>query len=399
MCVWSVRLAARRVFTYHPDGRAYTRNRICGGDGSVPNDTFKAGARWPDDRDVHINAHGGGILRHAKTYYWFGEHKITGPWGNTAQVGVHCYASEDLYNWRDMGIALCVSADRHSEIARGSIIERPKVLYNEQTGRFVMWFHLELFGQGYNAARTAVAVAKQAVGPYEFVRSCRPNAGEWPLHMGVEERKCALDALQAGRPVDESEGSRAAYVLARDLKAGQMARDMTLFQDDDGTAYHVHASEENLTLHIAELTPDYCDFSGRYVRAFPGASNEAPALFKRRGRYYMITSGCTGWKPNAARSAVADAILGPWTALENPCRGPGPADDAGAELTFGGQSTHAFPIADKPDAFIAMFDIWHPQNPIDGRYMWLPIEFTPNGAFEIRYRAQWSLDVFGKKAP
>lgn len=47
---------------------------------------------------VHINAHGGGILRVGDTYYWFGEHKTEGSAGNLAQVGVHCYSSKDLYN-------------------------------------------------------------------------------------------------------------------------------------------------------------------------------------------------------------------------------------------------------------------------------------------------------------
>ena len=33
-----------------------------------------------------------------------------------------------------------------------------------------------------------------------------------------------------------------------------MSRDMTLFVDDDGKGYHIYSSEDNLTLHIAELT-------------------------------------------------------------------------------------------------------------------------------------------------
>lgn len=72
-----------------------------------------------------------------------------------------------------------------------------------------------------------------------------------------------------------------------------MSRDMTLFVDDDGKAYHIYSSEENLTLHIAELTDDYLQHSGRYIRIFPGGHNEAPALFKKDNMYWMITSGCT----------------------------------------------------------------------------------------------------------
>ena len=78
----------------------------------------------------------------------------------------------------------------------------------------------------------------------------------------------------------------------RDFEGGQMSRDMTLFVDDDGKAYHIYSAEENLTLNIAELSDDYQSHSGRYVRVAPAGHNEAPAVFKRNGTYWMITSGC-----------------------------------------------------------------------------------------------------------
>ena len=62
---------------------------------------FHPGKVWKDNNGVHINAHGGGMLYHEGTYYWFGEHKVEGRKGNKAQVGVHCYSSTDLYNWKD----------------------------------------------------------------------------------------------------------------------------------------------------------------------------------------------------------------------------------------------------------------------------------------------------------
>ena len=137
---------------------------------------FVSGEIWPDDRGTHINAHGGGILFHAGVFYWFGEHKIAGEAGNCAQVGVHCYSSVDLYNWKDAGITLKVSDDPGSDIAKGCILERPKVLRNAKTGKFVMWFHLEFKGQGYSTRRVGVAVADRPAGPYTFIRSFRPNA-------------------------------------------------------------------------------------------------------------------------------------------------------------------------------------------------------------------------------
>jgi beta-xylosidase len=178
--------------------------------------------------------------------------------------------------------------------------------------------------------------------------------------------------------------------LRRDFKEGQMARDMTVFVDDDGKAYHIHSAEENLTLHISELSDDYLSFTGKFSVLAPAGHNEAPAICKRNGKYYMITSGCTGWDPNAARSFVAASVMGPWKPLGNPCVGEG------AELTFESQSTFILPVQGKKDAFIFMADRWRPRNPIDGRYVWLPLEFEGEKPV-LRWQDQWSLEVFDKK--
>lgn len=113
---------------------------------------IKSGEIWPDDSGTHINAHGGGILFYDNTFYWFGEHK--GERSSNAFVGVTCYSSKDLVNWKNEGVALAVEDDPESDIVKGCVMERPKVIYNKKTGKFVMWFHLELKGHGYLAAET-----------------------------------------------------------------------------------------------------------------------------------------------------------------------------------------------------------------------------------------------------
>jgi beta-xylosidase len=168
-----------------------------------------------------------------------------------------------------------------------------------------------------------------------------------------------------------------------------MSRDMTLFVDDDGKAYHIYSSEENLTLHLAELSGDYLSHTGKYTRIAPAGHNEAPAIFKKDGKYFMITSGCTGWEPNAARLFSAGNIWGPWTQHPNPCTGKD------AKLTFHSQSTYILPVAGKKDAFIFMADRWTPKNPIDGRYIWLPVEFE-NGLPVLKWYDQWDLNVLDK---
>lgn len=258
--------------------------------------SFTPGTIWPDNKGKHINAHGGGIILVDDTYYWFGEHKTEGEKGNYAWVGVHCYSSEDLYNWKDEGIVLPVVKDepRHL-LSEGCILERPKVIYNTVTKKYVMWFHLEPKGVGYNGALSGVAVSDHVTGPYEFVKGFRPNADAWPKNV-LDIHKSGITPSR-GMQFDGSSLSGdpdTLNILGRDFLTEQMARDMTLFIDDNGFAYQIYSSEENSTLHISQLTDNYLDCAGTYVRVFPGRFMEAPAIFKHDGKYYMIMSGCTG---------------------------------------------------------------------------------------------------------
>lgn len=349
---------------------------------------FHPGELWLDNNGVHINAHGGGILYYNGTYYWFGEHKIEGVAGNKAQVGVHCYSSKDLYNWKDEGIALSVDTlNESSEITKGCILERPKVVFNKKTGKFVMWFHLELKGQGYSSARCGVAIADNVTGPFKYLRSYRPNAYKWPINVTPIDTVPAIGDSTLLK-IDGKDRAIAGYYLRRDYPVGQMARDMTIFEDD-GKAYLIYASEENYTMHIAELSDDYTTFTGKWCRILPGGHNEAPAMFKINGKYYLITSGCTGWAPNAARSAVASTIWGPWKELGNPCVGDN------SDITFNSQSTFVLKVQGKKDAFIFMADRWNPSNAIDGRYVWLPINFSED-KIQIKWMDEWDLSYFDR---
>lgn len=71
-------------------------------------------------------------------------------------------------------------------------------------------------------------------------------------------------------------------------------------QDEDRSAYVVYSSNGNKDLHIGRLSEDYTDSMGRHWKAIVGDSREAPALFRHGGRYFLLTSGCTGWEPNKA---------------------------------------------------------------------------------------------------
>jgi len=356
---------------------------------------FKPGEIWPDNNGKHINVHGGGIMYYNDTYYWYGEFKEKSNGKYRAGAGVRVYTSNDLYNWKDGGIVLKpVENDTMSDITRGCILERPKVIYNQKTKKFVMWFHLELRLKGYDAARVGVATADNPFGPFIYIRSFRPNAKTWPINVQpfhkrpvasiIKDKYCGGLGCLPAHPDSLN-------ILGRDFESGQMSRDMNLFVDDDGKAYLISASEENSTTHISQLNDDYLGCSDKFVRVFVNRYMEAGTMFKTStGTYFFIASDCTGWAPNAARSAWSPSIWGPWTESGNPCGGKDSA------LTFNSQSTFILPYKNKKDAFIFMGDRWFTNDSIDGRHIWLPIKIN-NNKLEIKWFDNWNLKYFTQK--
>ena len=170
-----------------------------------------------------------------------------------------------------------VSNDPSSDIVKGCVIERPKVIYNRKSRTFVMWFHLELLGQEYASARCGVAISNRVAGPYRVIRSFRPNAGHWPLNAPDELKKplLASELEQLAAFNQQGEKFHRTFFSVATSHTGQMSRDMTLFVDDDEAAYHIAASEENGVVHISRLTDDFLSTSGQWIRIFAGRFHEA----------------------------------------------------------------------------------------------------------------------------
>jgi beta-galactosidase len=301
---------------------------------------IRPGTLWLDDRDSVINAHGGGILVRKNKYYWYGERR-----GASASMGVNVYTSSDLHYWKYEGLALSQDAnDTTSEIRTGCLMERPKVIYNDLTRKYVMWFHLELKGQGYKAARAGVAVSDLPTGPFIYVGSMRPN--------------------------------------------GNMSRDMTIYKDTNGDAYLIYSSRENYDLRIARLSDDYLSVTTADSLVF-SKHREAPAVMKYKSHYYMITSGCTGWKPNEAWLHRANSMMGPWQRVAgNPMVG------SNARLTFNAQSTFILPLGRRGKEYIFMADRWKPGDLKDSRYIWLPVSFK-NDIPLVSWQDSWSIKSKG----
>ncbi|KAM0833300.1 hypothetical protein ACQ4PT_064341 [Festuca glaucescens] len=306
-------------------------NPLKGGNDSM---SFYPGRVWLDTSGNAIQAHGGGILYDRKTskYYWYGENKD----GPTYQVhpegarrvdliGVSCYSSEDLWSWTNEGIVLPgertnITHDLH----KSKVLERPKVIYNDHTGKYVMWMHID--DANYTKASVGVAVSNSPTGPFTYLYSFQPH--------------------------------------------GFDSRDMTVFKDDDGMAYLFYSSRGNTELHVSPLTKDYLNVTLAMRRILIRRFREAPAVFKVEGTYYMITSRCSGWAPNPALAHAAHSIMGPWETLGNPCIG---GNHFLRLTTFLSQSTFVLPLPGLPGTFIFMADRWNPSDLRDSRYVWLPL--------------------------
>lgn len=243
----------------------------------------------------------------------------------------------------------------YQDMNYGRTLERPKVMYCPNTGKYVMWVHWEN-GSGYAASRVATLWADKITGPYNFVKTQRPRGDEQPS------------------------GSR----------------DQTLMFDPDyNVAFHFGSAEENMTMHGTLLRDDYLELTNTWERIFVKKQYEAPAIFKYHKRFVAISSGCTGWDPNPAHSSYSQMPLSGWEDSGNPCV------DANNKTTYCSQSNFVFKVPNKYDAYIYMGDRWkggdyfNDANVGESWHIWLPIDMR-TGYPIIRFYSEWDLSLFDK---
>ena len=237
------------------------------------NTEFIPGEVWKDTDGNPINAHGGGLLYHNGTYYWYGEYKkgktVLPEWATwecyrTDVTGVGCYSSKDLLNWKFEGIVLpAVKNDPDHDLHPSKVLERPKVVYNKKTGKFVMWAHVE--SADYSKACAGVAVSDSPVGPFIYQGSFRPN--------------------------------------------NAMSRDQTVFVDDDGTPW---MSWGNGTCFLVKLKPNMTELDGNIEILKMPKFVEGPWIHKRENLYYL-TYASMGKGRETISYATAPSMDGPWT--------------------------------------------------------------------------------------
>ncbi len=285
---------------------------------------LKNGELWLDIKGNPIHAHGGYIIFYNGYYYWYGEDRRDNKY-------VSCYRSSNLTDWEFRNHVLTTDSKMEGYRVRTKMmlsnedgskvnLERPKVLYNEKTGKFVLWVHFEN-GKNYHDAAIGIA-------------SCDTPDGDFTYH-----------------------GHFNPY--------GYMSRDCTLFKDDDGTAYFISAARDNADLHVYRLSEDYMNVDSLIHKLWQGEYREAPAVMKMGGKYYMLSSFCTGWAPNQCKYAVADSIEGRWSDLM----------EIGDETTY--QSQAAF-ILEKDGKYYYVGDRWggDGEKYFESSYVVYPLELS-----------------------
>ncbi|GAA2828903.1 hypothetical protein HD593_008170 [Nonomuraea rubra] len=153
--------------------------------------TVTNGTQFRDTAGNVLHAHGGGVLKVGGYYYWFGEHRNP---DNTFRA-VSVYRSTDLLTWEFRNNVLTQSSHAELNVAN---IERPKVIYNSATGRYVMWMHKEN-GSNYSEARAAVASSATVDGSLHLSRQLPPAGPHVARHHALQRQRHRLHDLGGGR--------------------------------------------------------------------------------------------------------------------------------------------------------------------------------------------------------
>ena len=349
--------------------------------------SFRPGKTWLDTDGKPIQAHGFQVFYDEKNkrYIWYGENKETTKKGGTDWTrGIRWYSSSDLYNWDDHGLLISPSDDLNEPLHPTYCIDRPHILFCEQTGKYVCWIKVMA---SETAQFMTVLEADRFEGPYRTVRKIynplKMYTGDFALH--------ADPVTQAG---------------------------------------YIWFERPHFQLICATLTDDYTGVTGEYSVHYdnhlPPYTREAPTFFERNGKKYLFTSGTSGYYPNRSDVCVFDEYHGEYRSLGDPHIGDKSGTSFSSQITCVLRLPHT-------DRYIALADRWMPQwyvklmakqiisgmerhfkdykpdtephettelpgklqthteNTCKSRYVWLPIEWEDDKPV-IRWVKEWRLE-------
>ena len=271
------------------------------------------GAPMLDTNGKRVQAHGGGVIVLDGTYYLYGENKEKSVEGAPIwHWGVRAYSSEDLVNWTDRGVIIPpVTDDEDSPLHPASQMDRPHILFNPRTKKFVCW--LKIVGRN-NIQSFTIMQADEFFGPYEMVAT-----GYRPF--------------------------------------GFSAGDFDLDIDEDTGIAYLFFEKIHTDIISCALTDDFLAAQEPYVlnlhRDLPPDAREAPVHFTRNGTHYLFTSGTTHYKPNPTEVAIADKMIGEYRTVGD----LHPTDES--RTSYGCQISDVIRVQGT-ELYIALGDRWVP---------------------------------------
>lgn len=335
-----------------------------------------------------------------------------------------------------------------------NIVERPKMLFNEEAQQYVIVFHadgpsdlnisrwlrevedqeqiLRMNSSRYTRALIGFAVSDSPFGPFRLVNVSRGNWLQSTMNT-IGGNNHALNIQRQGESRDMTAFTTTGNLL--DHRGNPVLEGDQPVQGQ--VAYVVYSSEMNAQTYISRLAPCFTRLSapqipfisrdnnlnthyadelvhGRHFqqRVFSGVpAQEAQAVFHFDGTYYMVNSGTHGWGVfgPAARhfNFRSNNILSSWQYIGNPVI---PGSDTRLGATFGMQSTYVFPYDKENGLFIFMGNRWlvddAPNAPVDpsplpsggsaspwSNHIWIPVQFDPDrGNFNILNLSDWTLE-------
>lgn len=286
-----------------------------------------------------VDAHDGEIAKFGDTYYLYGTSYDCGfEWNNKTApfCGFKTYSSKDMMNWKDEGFLFDSKNLLWQSRCDGKTYGcfRPHVVYNTKYKTYVLWINVYDNVSGYR-----VFTAKNPIGPF----------------MEVAEPKIAINHNMPA--------------------AGLNNGDHDLFIDDDGKGYLAFTNwRATGTIAIEALTDDYLSGTGKYIDSITPGKTEAPALFKRKGIYYLTYSdpNCGYCSGTGTSYKTAKSPLGPWS------EGKKISDNS-----CGGQPSFVSTMKINSETiYLYGSDLWNnaAKNEALANFYWAPLDFEADGS-------------------
>lgn len=299
---------------------------LCGQTKSIKN-----GVSWYDTNGKMIQAHGVSILKHQGVYYMLGEDR-----SNTYTFkGVNLYSSTDLMNWEFRNTIIDRNTNSHlSNLER--ITERPCLLYNAQTGKFVVW--LKYQNGSYTNNKAAIFHCNTIDGKYTYEKEFFPG--------------------------------------------GYDSNDCSFFVDDDGTAYYISTCKEFNSLNLYKLSSDYMDVESATILS-KNEAREAPVIMRKGDLYYLFSSGKSGWDPNPLKYSTSKSLTQGWSAWTT----------IADRMSYDSQPTCYLQITGtEGTSYFYVGDRWKDPGLPESKTVIFPLDLN-NGIVDIHYVYEFKIDL------